>query len=327
MIRLLWPWVFLLAPLPLLIRALLPPAVGGPALRVPSLDRFRGLPGGGAGPREWPWLALALWLCLLLAAARPQWVAKPEGTPVTGRDLVLAVDISGSMRTRDFFRDGDRVSRLQAVKRVAGTFLERRQGDRLALVLFGPRPFLLAPLTYDRGGVRELLEGAEVALAGERTAVGDAIGLGVRHLRQRPARSRALVLLTDGASNTGRLTPRQAARVAADYRVRIYTIGVGGPGGGGPAPNREGPWGARTGGAHAATLEAVAEATGGRHFRARDTAGLERAYRALDRLEPTLGREVPAYYARPLYPWLLGPVLAGALWLGWRRTAAGAPGA
>jgi len=321
-IELAWPAVLLLAPLPWLVRRLLPPTAGGAALRVPFLGGLRELarrtPEGHAPARLLP--AYAVWALLLLAAARPQYLGEPVAEPTTGRDLMLAVDISGSMRARDFRLDGQPAARLGVVQAVAGRFIARRTGDRIGLILFGARPHVLAPLTYDRPAAAALLEQAEVALAGEYTALGDALALAVKRLRQRPAESRVVVLLTDGANNTGAVPPRQAARLAAEAGVRVYTIGVG-RAESVAAPNRSGPW--RSGAQDdldRQTLEAVARITGGRYRHALDTSDLEGIYRELDRLEPTLGEAARAYRARALYPWPLAAALLLSFALAFRRT-------
>ena len=322
MIELAWPAVVLLAPLPWLARRLLPPAAGGAALRVPFLSGLRELgrrtPEGHVPARLLP--VYGVWFLLLLAAARPQYLGEPVAEPSTGRDLMLAVDISGSMRARDFRLDGHAADRLGVVQAVAGRFIQRRTGDRIGLILFGARPHVLAPLTYDRPAAAALLEQAEVALAGEYTALGDALALAVKRLRRRPADSRVVVLLTDGASNTGAVPPRQAARLAAEAGVRVYTIGVG-RAESVAAPSRSGPWrsGARDE-VDRETLEAVARTTGGLYRHALDTSDLEAIYRELDRSEPTLGESARAYRAHALYPWPLGVALLLSFGLAWRQT-------
>ncbi len=313
MILFAWPWMFLLLPLPLLLRRLLPPLAPdrGLALPVPFLDRLARVaaPAAGGRPRRWR-LALALlaWILLVTAAARPLWSGRFQEQPVSGRDLMLVVDISGSMRTMDFRLDDQPVSRLAMVKRLGGRFIAARRGDRVGLLLFGARPYLRAPLTYDRDAVRELLEEAEIALAGEQTAIGDAIVLALKQMQTIPSHSRVLVLLTDGANNQGRIGPRQAAELAITLGVRIYSIGIGRQQTAGPNPY--GTWSAA--GAERferELLETLAEQTGGVYFHVLDSAGLEQAYRRLDRLEPALGPAARRYLATPLYPW----PLAGAL--------------
>jgi len=309
MIHLLWPWMLTLLPLPWLVRRLVPVShARGRPIRVPFFHLIAAS-GDGSGARRSPHIrsftALLAWTLLLLAAARPVWLDPQRPLPTTGRDLMLLVDISGSMRAMDLGREETPMDRLTAVKQVAGRFLEERSGDRLGLILFGARPYLRAPLTFDRTAVKELLEEAEIALAGELTAIGDAIGLAVKRLRELEAKTRVVVLLTDGANNRGQVSPRQAAALAAQYGVRIYTIGVGRQES--AAPNPYGTWSA-SGAARfeREVLEAVAQRTGGRYFHVLNAAALESAYAELDRLEPALGADPREYGARSLYPWPLG---------------------
>jgi Ca-activated chloride channel homolog len=325
MIRLLWPWVLALAPLPLLVRWLLPAAQRSTegALRVPFFGALQALAEGErvhALRRSWLlWPAVLAWALLVLAAARPQWIDAPEGIPSTGRDLLLAVDLSGSMRAMDFQLHGRSASRLDVVQHVAGAFLEQRVGDRVGLVVFGTRAHLYAPLTRDRETVRALLEETEVGLAGEYTAIGDAIGVAVRTLKERPAESRVLVLLTDGANTAGELTPAQAARLARAAGIRIYAIGVG-PSDELPVPNYLGVW--QTAVAERvdqSVLVELTEFTGGLYLHALDTDRLTYAYSVLDTLEPSLAGHVDHLGARPLYPWPLGAALLVATGIAWRR--------
>lgn len=283
MLQLAWPWCSAAVLLALLATALppAPPRRSG-ALLVPF---FRAaLHWGGSTdvrPRRWPaWLAVLAWLCLVLAATRPQWVSEPVSLPLTGRDLMLAVDLSSSMSEPDMLLGGTRVARLAAVKHIAGDFIERRVGDRLGLVLFGSKPYLQVPLTFDRQVVRTLLDEAVIGLAGSATAVGDAIGFAVKRLRERPAGSRVLVLLTDGASNAGTLAPRQAARLAQLYGLRIYTIGFG------AQPRQPADTGRSRADLDEATLRHIAALSGGRYFRARNARELTAIYALLDELEP-----------------------------------------
>jgi len=316
MLQLAWPWSLAAALLPLLV-TMLPPALAAHtgALRVPYFQQIRDWPGYRETPRRrWHlYFAIIAWLALVLAAARPQWVGEPVNLPLTGRDLMLAIDLSNSMSERDQSLGGSRVARLTAVKSVAGDFIERRKGDRLGLVLFGARPYLQVPLTIDRRVVRVLLEEAVIGLAGSSTAIGDAIGLAVKRLRERPAASRVLVLLTDGASNTGTLEPLQAAQLARAHRLRIYTIGVGArPSGPGPTGDAAAPEALDL---DEATLRGIAEVTGGRYFPARDTRELVAIYALLDELEPvTSGTEQLRPVTELFYlPLALATLLSGVV--------------
>lgn len=316
MIEFVWFWMFLALPLPWLVRRLLPAAAdsAGAALRTPFLEEFEFLPGAPRSKTSRPWrlwLAAVAWVLLVAAAARPQWLGEPIEQAVSGRDLMLAVDLSGSMGIEDFMLDGRQVDRLAATKAVAGQFIERRVGDRVGLILFGERAYLQAPLTFDRKTVRTLLDEAVIRLAGDKTAIGDAIGLGIKRLKENPADQRVLILLSDGANTAGAVQPLQAAELAAKEGLRIYTIGVGADemvvrdffGTRRVNPSRD---------LDEATMGGIAEKTGGRYFRARDTRELEEIYAMLDRLEPV---ERDKRYFRPrieLYPWPLAAALTVA---------------
>ncbi len=310
-----WPWLLLLAPLPLLLRLLIPPSSSGDlqALRVPWFSSVAG--GGKAGWMRRPWLALVatlIWLLLVVAAARPQWIGEIESLPVTGRDLLLAVDISGSMDTQDMILNRTAVNRLKVVKKVAGEFIQRRHGDRVGLILFGSRAYLQTPLTFDTETTATLLDESEIGLAGRETAIGDAIGLAVKRLRDDAAADRVLVLLTDGANTSGEVQPLQAAEFAARDGLTVYTVGVGAD-----EMMVQDFFGSRVVNPSAdldeETLRSIAEQTGGRYFRARDAKGLERIYEILDELEPV---ESDVEIIRPvdeLFFWPMGLAYTFAL--------------
>ncbi len=309
-----WPWLLLLIPLPWLLRKLLPasPSSELQALRVPW---FSAVAGNQAGWVRRPWLALVaalIWLLLVLAASRPQWIGEIESVPVTGRDLLLAVDISGSMDTQDMILNRTAVNRLKVVKKVAGEFIQRRHGDRVGLILFGSRAYLQTPLTFDTETTATLLEESEIGLAGRETAIGDAIGLAVKRMRDDAAADRVLVLLTDGANTSGEVQPLQAAEFAARDGLTIYTVGVGAD-----EMMVQDFFGSRVVNPSADldedTLRTIAERTGGRYFRARDAVSLEKIYEILDELEPV---ESDVEIIRPvdeLFFWPLGIAFALAL--------------
>ncbi len=302
-----WPWLLLLLPLPWLLRLLLPASHSDDmqALRVPW---FSAVAGGRAGWMRRPWLALLatlIWLLLVVAASRPQWIGETENLPVTGRDLLLAVDISGSMDTQDMVLNKSAVNRLKVVKKVAGEFIQRRHGDRVGLILFGSRAYLQTPLTFDTETTATLLEESEIGLAGRETAIGDAIGLAVKRLRDDAAADRVLVLLTDGANTSGEVQPLQAAGFAARDGLTVYTVGVGAD-----EMMVQDFFGSRVVNPSADldedTLRAIADQTGGRYFRARDAESLEKIYEILDELEPV---ESDVETIRPvdeLFYWPLG---------------------
>lgn len=290
MINFEWPWIAALLPLPFIIRFLLPPTevVNEAALRVPFLNEFNSQTNDGHHvdvKRRLIWLAIVAWCCLVTAAMRPQWLGEFIEIPISGRDLMLAVDLSGSMEEEDFILDDERVNRLRATKHVAGKFIERRIGDRLGLVLFGEQAYLQTPLTFDRLTVKTLLYESAIGLAGKSTAIGDAIGLAVKRLREQDEKSRVLILLTDGANTAGEVEPLAAAELAAREKMKIYTIGIGAD-----EMIVRSIFGSRRVNPSAdldeKTLNAIAEKTGGRYFRARDTEQLEQIYNLLDELEP-----------------------------------------
>lgn len=310
----LWPLAFLLLPLPLLVRWLVKPAEVSTAgaLKVPFYKRLAGAARGGAcgGATHWFRLIVAslIWLLLVTALARPVYVGPETPLPLEGRNVMMAIDLSGSMGQEDFALDGRPTTRLAVVKDAAQDFIARRKGDRIGLVLFSDRAYLQAPLTFDRNVVSQLLNEAQVGLTGQQTAIGDAIAVAVKRLKDRPADSRVLVLLTDGASNAGTMEPLQAAKLAKDLGIRIYTIGVG-----------AGPQAIDTGFGRQivdlsqdldeVTLKKIADETGGRYFRARDVAGLSRIYAAIDRLEPVKDKPTTIRPSIALFYWPLGAAL------------------
>lgn len=308
MIHFEWPWLLMALPLPWLIRYLTQPADSSreAALRVPFLGEFAMQdPDFTHKIRRWPmWLAVIAWIMLVLASMRPQWLGELIEIPVSGRELMLAVDLSASMQEEDFLLNGQRVDRLVATKYVAGDFIERRIGDRIGLILFGENAYLQAPMTLDRATVKTLLYESAIGLAGKATAIGDAIGLAVKRLRERGETNRVLILLTDGANTAGVVQPLEAAELAAREGLKIYTIGVGAD-----EMIIRSFFGSRKVNPSAdldeETLQAIAEKTNGRYFRARDTEELEQIYQILDELEP-VERDARRFRPRQaLYYWPL----------------------
>ncbi len=306
MINIVWPWVYLLAPLPFLVRML--PAKeqqSGGVLKVPFYDELVSLGGRSAVNvktfDKGYFFFLLIWMLLIIATSRPQWMGEPVALPVTGRDLMLSVDISGSMELPDLELNDEPVSRLQVVKFVAGKFIQRRVGDRLGLILFGKRAYIQTPLTFDRTTVNTMLDEAEIGLAGKETAIGDAIGLAVKRLREQASNDRILILLTDGANTAGEIDPKKAAELAAAEGLKIYTVGIGAESmdvrnaSGTTALNPFALFGNRTinpsKDLDEETLTYIASKTGGQYFRAKDTEALEEIYRKLDELEPTVKDE------------------------------------
>ena len=304
MMTLLWPWALAILPLPLLFRTLLPRAKQSneAALKVPYLSDFElGVSdSSGAQKSRWPLLLYSLtWICLVIAVARPQWTGDTIELPVSGRDLMIAIDISKSM-DHPIRHNRRSVSRIAATKAVASDFIEKRVGDRIGLILFGDQAYVQAPLTFDRTTVSILLQEAVTGLAGQATAIGDAIGLAVKRLSEQKKLTanvvdkkkdkdnvgenldltdQVLILLTDGVSNRGEITPLKAAELAATKKLKIHTIGIG------SRRSRE---------LDEKTLRHVARITGGQYFRAYDTASLQKIYQLLDKLEP-LEKDVRSY--------------------------------
>ncbi|WP_246429025.1 vWA domain-containing protein [Pseudoxanthomonas broegbernensis] len=321
-----WPWAWALVPLPLLARWLLPPRRGSAAaLRVPWMERLDAV--GGAALRARPhaawWLPALAWLLLCAAAARPQQWGQAHAPPLQVRQMLLAVDLSGSMNETDMRLGTQVVDRLTAAKAVIADFLERRAGDRVGLLVFGQRAYMLTPLTLDRASVRSQLRDSVAGLAGRETALGDAIGLAVKRLREQPEGQRVLVLLTDGVNTAGVLDPVKAAELARAEGVRVHAIAFGG---GAANPTLFGiqvPLAQSGEDVDEDTLRQVAQTTGGRFFHARDTEELAGIYAELDRLEPVSVAAEPVRPRVERYAWPLAAalVLALAAWPLGRRGA------
>jgi len=304
--------MFVLLPLPWLLRRLLRAAEPGQALHLPhpGLHLAATEREGRGGWRLW--LLLLAWLCLLVAAARPQWVGPPQAQQRSGRALMLAVDLSGSMRTDDMQLGGRSVSRFGAVEAIAGDFISRRGGDELGLILFGSRAYLVTPLTYDLDAVRAQLQGAAVGLAGTETAIGDAIAVAVKRLAHLPAQARVVVLLTDGVNNAGNIAPLDAANAAKAAGVRVFFNDTAAT-----EMNIPDLFGTHTINPSAdldeGMLRTIAGQTGGRYFRATDASQLTDAYRAIDALEP-MHQQGPSLRPRhELFRWPLA--LSVLAWL------------
>lgn len=316
MLNFIWPWVFWFSPLPWLVYRFAPKVTREEApLFVPFYNELAEVVqqrSDDSRARLAGVLMLSfIWLLLLLAASRPQWIGDPVALPVSGRDLMLAVDISGSMAQEDMVMGGQPVARITMVKEVVNDFIERRQGDRIGLLLFGTEPYMQAPLTFDRKTVKTLFNEARLGFAGKQTSLGDAIGLAVKRLKERPTGSRILILLTDGRNTAGNVEPLQAAKLAAQTGVKIYTIGVGA----GEMVVRSFFGGERRVNPSADldedTLQKIADLTNGRYFRARNNDELQEIYHLIDKLEPV---EQESEQYRPVKALFYWP-LAGALGL------------
>jgi Ca-activated chloride channel family protein len=285
-----------------------PPSLGHPGTA--ALIRMAG--GVSRLRARIPLILRALCLSLLvLAAARPQFYNVSRETKTSGVDIVLCIDTSGTMRALDFKLDGDAVDRLTAVKKVVKDFIVKRERDRIGLVIFGDEAFTQCPLTLDKGLLLTLVDKLEVGMAGDRTAIGDAIAVAGKRLKDIKASSRILVLLTDGRHNAGDITPLQAAQAVRALGIKVYTIGVGGTG---PAPFRvETMFGPRVAYQEVdldeATLTAVAREGGGKYFRAADSKRLAEIYDIIDREEKSEVDVKEFFHFRELYPYVLVPAL------------------
>ncbi|HGY54833.1 MAG TPA: VWA domain-containing protein [Caldithrix abyssi] len=303
MIEFQFTYIFLILPLPLLTWLLLPPyRESQESVRVPFFEHLtlqtRQKPTKGAVVLKRNILqrviAPAVWLLLMTALARPVFVEPPIERIKSGRDLLLVVDLSGSMDTRDMFdEDGKRINRLQAIKNVLGDFITRRKGDRIALMFFGTSPYLQAPFTQDSSLIKSLLEEAQVAMAGPQTMLGDAIGLAIKTFEHSEAREKVVILLTDGNDTNSKVPPEKAAELAAYHHIKIHTIGFGDPTNSGEDLFDE------------QMLKDIAGITSGMSFMAANRDALEEVYRQLDKIEVQNYETLSYRPMRPLYMWPL----------------------
>jgi len=311
MFEFVWVWLLLALPLPWLVRRWLPAQnkVQQGGLYIPFADEIRlaSQQNQQTTTNRGKQILLGLvWVFLVLAAARPQWVGEPVDVARSGRDLMLAIDLSGSMQTRDFELGGSQVDRLSATKSIASDFIQQREGDRIGLILFGSQAYLQTPLTFDRKTVNQFLGEAVIGLAGKETAIGDAIGLAVKRLQNvKNAQDLVLILLTDGVNTAGALKPDEAVELAKKIGLRIHTIGIG-------ASAMQVPsfFGSQTVNPSAdldeTMLRHIAESTGGQYFRAHDTQELQQIYGVIDTLEPVV-RDAEKF--RPVRAWLKYPLV------------------
>lgn len=277
-----WAFLFYLSPLPLLIYWLFPSAkqtgsailvpffqqnISDTHLKVRVLNSFK------------PWLLFLIWLLLLTAASRPIFVGDLVKLPLEGKDVILAVDLSGSMKERDFSYAGRRLNRLEVVKIAANEFINKRKKDRIGLVVFGTEAYLYAPLTFDTNLIKQFLKESQIRMAGEKTAIGDSIAMSIKHFREvnkDSKKQKILILLTDGANSAGHISPNKAIELAKLENLKIYTIGLG--------SNQRRGWFSR-GSIDEGLLKRIASQTGGQYFRATNTQNLKQIYTALDKLE------------------------------------------
>jgi Ca-activated chloride channel homolog len=303
MITLAYPWLLLLLLVPLAVRWLVPPhREPRPSLHVPFLRRLSQLTGQQAGEGASVFKGVLgrklvmpfVWICLVLAVARPQWIEPPVSRSKPMRDLLVAVDLSGSMETQDFTDAASKTSdRMTAVKQVLDGFLAKREGDRVGLIFFGTAAFVQAPFTEDLSACRQLLGEAQVKMAGPQTAFGDAIGLGITMFDRSPMKQKVMIVLTDGNDTASQVPPAKAAEIAKGKGIVIHTVSVGDPTAAGEQA------------LDVPTLQTVAKETGGVYSAASDRKQLEQIYGKLDTLEAHASETVSRRPKRDVHHWPL----------------------
>lgn len=301
MLKFAWPWLFLLLPLPWIILSVFKKiktkdSVTAPTIIFPKLAKLQqAFADAGSASRNIPlWqkiLVGIMWALLIVSLMRPELVNDIAYSKNVGYDLMLAVDLSRSMEIVDFSEKGKPLSRIAATKKVVANFVRHRVGDRVGLIVFAEQAFLTIPLTLDTRAASKLLDNLVVGMAGERTAIGDAIGIGVQNLRKRPESSRILILLTDGDDTASHIPPIEAAKIAKSDGIKIYTIGVG---------NK----------LDETLLEQMASMTGGIYYKVANVDDLQQVYSQIDQLEKSEATQKVVLIKTPLYHWpLLGALI------------------
>lgn len=309
-----WPWALILLPLPWIFKSKQAPEQSNIlAPKIPLFHTFKQINIAthtvNEGYTRWQLILLiSAWVFLILALTRPTYYGDTVEIPLDGRDLMLSIDISPSMKELDLTLNNQQVTRLDVVKDVVSEFISKRTGDRVGLILFGSAPYIQSPLTFDTKTVHTLLDEAYLGMAGQATAIGDAIALGVKRLRDRPENSRVMILMSDGANTAGEIPPEKAAQLAAQEHIKIYTIGIG-------ADEMLVRDFFRTkkinpsAGLDEDMLTEIALTTEGQYFRARDSESLQTIYDEINKLEPI---ELDTKTYRPskaLYFWCLSLAL------------------
>ncbi len=303
-----FPYAFLLLPAVLLLR-FLPPLEAQGGLRVPA-HLYAGLaPARRAGGRMV--LAGLAWFFLVIALAGPQISRQSALLPASGRDIVLVIDLSGSMLKEDFRLDGQAISRLDAVKTVAARFVAARRGDRIGLVIFGDRAYFAQPVTFDVDAVARAISEAQIGISGRATAISDGLGLAMKRLSASDQASRVVVLLSDGVDTSGKVPAVDAARLAAGHGIRIHTIALG------PEDLENQPKSRNA--VDAKTLREIAETSGGTTFRVRGMEDLLAMAATLDQIEPNPSTRPPMRYWQSLWIWPATAALVLLGLIGWRR--------
>jgi len=309
-----WPWIFLMLPLPLLVRRARPPG-NTRYIRIPAQLATALASVDDATNNRWTGrklLVWIIWLSLLIAIAQPWQPGDTVVQPVSGRAIALAVDVSGSMERQDFTLNGQTSDRLSVVKQIAKDFIAQRQGDRLSLVLYGKEAFIASPLTFDLAAVGSILDSAGIGMAGRSTAIGDALGLSIKTLQSDPATDKAIVLLSDGTNNAGSVEPESAAELAVGMGIRIHTIAMGSE-----DTDRGGYSVAQSADLDEDTLKSVAETANGKFFRARTIDDLQAVYSAIDTLESAEVTAPPVIIRQDLRFWPQCLLLLSLLLLTW----------
>jgi Ca-activated chloride channel family protein len=283
-----WLYLFFLLPLPLLVYWFFPTAKQtGSAIITPFIDTNNHTKSSQikALSHFKPWFLFLIWLSLLTTISRPVFVGDLVKLPLEGKDVILAVDLSGSMKERDFSYAGRRLNRLEVVKIAANKFIDKRKKDRIGLVVFGSEAYLYAPLTFDTKLIKQFLKESQIRMAGEKTAIGDSIAMAIKHFREvnkDNKKQKILILLTDGANSAGHILPDKAIELAKLENLKIYTIGLG--------SNKNRGWFRRSS-IDEGLLKRIANQTGGQYFRATNTQKLQQIYTALDKLESSKEKE------------------------------------
>ncbi len=296
MLKFAWPWMLGILPVPLVLlylANLLKSKISKPmpVITFPKLQHvaavFNKPNNSNKDWLNWRSIILAIaWICLTICLMRPEMIQDIAFAKNTGYDLMLAVDLSPSMEMKDFVAKGSTlsqpISRIAATKKVVADFVEQRNGDRIGLIVFGEQAYLVVPLTLDSKAVVKLLNNLMVGMAGESTAIGDAIGIGLQSLRKRPLSSRVLILLTDGEDKASHIPPLEAAKIAAADHIKIYTIGVGDK-------------------LDDNLLKKIADVSGGSYFKATNLADLAAVYSQIDKLEKSEAKQQVLLIRKPLY--------------------------
>lgn len=328
MLELTWPWFLLLLPIPLL-RFFAPKAKpkgnGIWWANTEELVHHQDTKLASNHFRLGPLCLTGAWVLLVLAMTKPVWLGEPTKVVPSGRDLLIALDLSGSMQVSDMTLNNQPANRLKAAKSVLSDFIEARRGDRIGIIVFGSKAYLQAPLSFDTSTINQLVQEAQIGFAGEQTAIGDAIGLGIKRLEDKPSDKKVLILMTDGANTAGRVQPEQAAEFAASQNVRIHTIGIGAD-----SMLVQSFFGSKvvnpSSDLDETLLKNIAAQTGGEYFRAKSTEDLRAIYQTLDELEPTPAEDIWQRPLTSLFHWLglgaiafLGLALLPNRTIAWRK--------